>query len=196
MASQSTQQHKESTCKVCSSKFVKTRPLQKVCGIECAKAIAKLKNFEARKKAERKELKERKEAILTRSDWIKKAQVAFNSFVRARDAGKPCISCGAPLAREAVGGAFDCGHYRSVGSAPHLRFNEDNAHGQCKQCNRYLSGNAVEYRRGLLTRLGHERIEQLEADQCVRKYTIEGLKTIVTQYRSATKQLMGGLNGL
>ena len=181
---------KQSTCKVCKAKYTKTRPLQKVCGIECAKALAKLKTFEDRKKAEAKNLKERKEAILTRSDCVKKAQVAFNAFVRARDAGKPCISCGTPLSFQAVGGAFDCGHYRSVGSAPHMRFVEDNAHGQCKQCNRYLSGNAVEYRKGLFTRLGQERVEQIEADQCARKYTIDGLKAIVTEYREMTKQLL------
>jgi hypothetical protein len=181
-----TKQHK---CKHCGTEYTKVRPLQKVCGIECAKSLALLKSFDDRKKAEAKTLKERKEAILTRSDWMKKAQVAFNQFIRARDANQPCISCGVPLAREALGGSFDCGHYRSVGSAPHLRFHEDNAHGQCKKCNLYLSGNAVEYRRGLFTRIGLTRLDSLESDQVLRKYTSEGLKTLTAEYRSMTKQL-------
>lgn len=36
----------------------------------------------------------RKKALLTRGDYIKKAQTAFNAFIRERDEGKPCPSCG------------------------------------------------------------------------------------------------------
>ena len=172
-------------CKSCREKFVRQTPWQTACTPECAVKLVKSK----KEKADRKETKERKEALKTRSDYMKDAQKAFNAYIRARDADKPCISCGVDLKREAVGGGFDCGHYRSVGSAPHLRFDPDNAHGQCKKCNRYLSGNAVEYRRGLFTRLGQTRLELLEADQCVRKYTIEGLQMIVKDYKRLKRGL-------
>lgn len=172
-------------CKLCREKFPRQTPWQIACSPDCAEKLVKAK----KDKLERKEKKERKEKLKTRSDYIKDAQKAFNAYVRARDADKPCISCGVDLKHEAIGGGFDCGHYRSVGSAPHLRFDPDNAHGQCKKCNRYLSGNAVEYRRGLFTRLGQERLDLLEADQCVRKYTIEGLKTIVSDYKRLAKDL-------
>lgn len=174
-------------CAVCKEPFIKRSAWQKVCAnsTDCAITYAKDKV----KKIERKEVRARKEALKTRSDYMKDAQKSFNAYIRARDADKPCISCGVDLKREAIGGGYDCGHYRSVGSAPHLRFDPDNAHGQCKKCNRYLSGNAVEYRRGLFTRLGQQRLDLLEADQCIRKYTIEGLKAIVSDYKKLKKEL-------
>ena len=180
-------------CKVCKSEYTKVRPMQSVCSLECAKVQgAKQADSQARAQAkqERAKLKERKEAVLTRSDWIKRAQKAFNAFIRARDKGKPCICCGKPLATDAVGGGFDAGHYRSVGSAPHLRFDETNCHGQTKQCNRYGAGRAVDYRIGLIARIGLQAVELIESDQCERKYTIEGLKSIEAHYKLKAKELL------
>lgn len=168
-------------CAVCKEPFIKRSPWQKVCqnSTDCAITYAKDK----REKLERKEVKSRKEKLKSRSDYMKDAQKAFNAYIRVRDADKPCISCGVPLKQEALGGGYDCGHYRSVGSAPHLRFHPDNAHGQCKKCNRYLSGNAVEYRQGLKARIGETFLDLLERDQCVRKYTIEGLQALTSDYK-------------
>lgn len=117
------------------------------------------------------------------------AQAAFNAFIRARDADQPCISSGRPLQQEAAGGGFDAGHYRSIGSAPHLRFHEDNVHGQTKQDNRYLAGNAVDYRFGLIARIGLEAVEALEADNSYRKWSIDDLKAIKALYREKLKAL-------
>lgn len=199
MQSKNKKTSKLSTCKVCKAKYTKTRPLQTICNsggtYTCAATLvanSRAKAAQKNKKAELKELRIRKEAVLTKSDWIKKVQVAFNGFIRARDADKPCISCGVPLVKEAIGGGFDCGHYRSVGSAPHLRFNDDNAHGQCKKCNRYGSGMAVDYRRGLIERIGLNRVEILESDQCLRKYTIDGLKAMAYEYRVLTRSMQKG----
>jgi hypothetical protein len=149
--------------------------------------LAKKQAKEARE--ERAKDKAKREKLKTRSDWIKEAQIAFNRFIRLRDAGRPCICCGVPLASERVGGGFDCGHYRSVGSAPHLRFDERNAHGQTKQCNRYGAGRAVDYRRGLVDRIGLDALEALEADQTPRKWTVDELKAIRDLYRQKAKAL-------
>ncbi|WP_287278852.1 recombination protein NinG, partial [Ralstonia sp.] len=113
-------------------------------------------------------------------------QQAFNSYIRARDAGKPCISCGRPLSTQP--NTYDCGHYRSIGSAPHMRFAEDNAHGQCKHCNNHLSGNHVAYRQGLIERLGLRAVELIEADKTLRKYTHAGLVELARQYREKARQ--------
>lgn len=143
-----------------------------------------------REKFVRDEMVARKQAIKTRSEWIKDVQVAFNAFVRARDAGKLCICCNKPLPAPQVGGGFDCGHYRSVGSAPHLRFDPRNAHGQTKQCNRWGAGRAVDYRIGLVKRIGLAEVEALEADQTSREYTIDDLKALKAFYREQTKILL------
>ena len=90
------------------------------------------------------------------------------------------------------GNAVDAGHYRSVGSAPHLRFDERNCHAQSKQDNRFLSGNAVDYRIGLIARIGQEAVDALESDQSVRKYTVEEIKAIKAKYRAMTRELKKG----
>lgn len=172
-------------CRMCTGKFIPARTTQKVCGQKCAAADAAVK----RAKAERQADRVRREALKTRSDWIKEAQREFNASIRERDRSQPCISCGRPLQTEAVGGGYDCGHYRSVGSAPHLRFDERNAHGQCKQCNRYGAGRAVDYRIGLIARIGLEAVEALEADQESRNWSIDDLKAIRDEYRAKRKAL-------
>ena len=135
-------------------------------------------------KVERTETRRRREAIKTLPELHREAQAAFNAFIRARDRGEPCICCGLPLSAGDVGGAFDCGHYRSVGSAPQLRYHEDNAHGQRKQCNRWGAGRAVDYRLGLIARIGLERVEALESINTPHKWTREELVAIRETYRA------------
>lgn len=120
---------------------------------------------------------------------MKEAQIAFNAYVRERDKNQPCICCGQPLGAQQVGGGFDAGHYRSVGSAPHLRFDERNCHGQRKSCNRYGSGRAVDYRLGLIARIGLAEVESLEADNDPKKYSIDDLKAIKAKYKAKLKEL-------
>ena len=179
-------------CKVCKSEFEPRASFQVACRYECAVALVEKQKTAAQKQAatkQRKADRERKEKLKTRRDWEREAQAAFNAFIRARDADKPCICCGLPLAAGDVGGAYDCGHYRSVGSAPHLRYDERNAHAQRKQCNRWGAGRAVDYRLGLIERIGLEAVEALEADQQARKYTADELKAIRDEYRAKAREL-------
>ena len=141
------------------------------------------------KKIDRQLTKERKEALKTRNDWIKETQVAFNAYIRERDKDQTCICCGKPLGESKLGGGYDAGHYRSTGSAPHLRFHEDNCHAQRKHCNNWKSGNAVDYRLGLIKRIGIERVEALEADNEPRKWTIDELKELKQKYKDKLKEL-------
>lgn len=150
---------------------------------------AEAKKARAAAKVERAETRRRKEAIKTIPELIKEAQREFNGYIRARDQDQPCICCGRPLGDGDVGGAFDCGHYRSTGSASHLRFNESNAHAQRKQCNRWGSGRAVDYRIGLVSRIGAEAVEALEADNEPHKWTREELIQIRDTYRAKLKEL-------
>lgn len=172
-------------CKICRTPFNKQSISHKTCSVPCAIELAQ----RDRTKKEKKELLARKEAIRSRADWMKLAQAAFNAFIRKRDRHQLCICCDKPLAQDALGGGFDCGHYRSVGSAPHLRFDPRNAHGQRKQCNRWGSGRAVDYRLGLIKRVGLAEVESLEADQTPRKHTIDDLKEIIRVYKQAAKDM-------
>ena len=182
-------------CPSCRVMFTPVCTSQAVCGeIECAIAHGQSEKGRAiagKALAEvgRRDIKVRKEKLKSRGDHIREAQQAFNEYVRARDqaAGHLCISSGKPL--DWSGNAVDAGHYRSVGSAPHLRFDERNCHAQSKQDNRFLSGNAVDYRIGLIARIGQEAVDALECDQSVRKYTVEEIKAIKADYRAKTREL-------
>lgn len=184
---------RQKSCRVCASRFVPLRPFQVACTIGCAIAYAEAERRRAERraaKAERKEDQIKRESLKTRAEYMREAQAAFNSFIRARDADKPCICCGLPLGAGDLGGLYDCGHYRSTGSAPHLRFDERNAHAQRKQCNRWGAGRAVDYRIGLIARIGLQAVEELEADQEPRKFSIDDLRAIKTLYNAKRRALL------
>lgn len=173
-------------CAVCTEPFKPQRMGQKVCGPACAQVQGRRET----EKQDRQETRERRQALKTRSDWLKEAQAMFNAFIRARDAHLPCICCGRTSEKQYLTGSnWDCGHYRSTGSAPHLRFNEDNAHRQLTVCNRHGAGRAVDYRMGLIARIGLERVEALESDQTPRHYSIDDLKAIKATYAAKLRAL-------
>jgi hypothetical protein len=175
---------KAKPCEVCQNLFVPDRMGQLVCRPACA-----MKKVRQEKVEERAKVRTRKEAIKTIPVLIKEAQREFNAYIRFRDAEQPCISCGSPLVPDAAGGGFDCGHYRSTGSASHLRFHPDNAHGQCKHCNRWLAGRVADYRIGLLGRIGIERLAAIETDNTPHKWTREELIAIRDTYRAKRKEM-------
>lgn len=185
---------KPKRCKHCRERFTPARLLQQACSGLCAAALARKvrEKAEAKRAAEeRKAHRERKERLKTRSDWVKEAQREFNAYIRARDAGRPCICCGVPIAAadSIRGHNCDAGHYRSVGSAPHLRFDERNCHAQRVICNRHGAGRAVDYRIGLIARIGLEAVEAIEADQAPRHYSIDDLKAIKATYAAKRREL-------
>lgn len=189
---------KRARCAHCRGKLVQERPSQ-IVHVECAEGwalalIAKRDREEAKRvKAQRKEdtakTREKKEALRTIPELIKMAQAAFNAWVRARDEQQPCISCGKPpVDLSGMHAGRDAGHYRSTGSAKHLRFHEDNCHAQCVKCNQWKAGNAVDYRIGLIARIGLARVEALEADNTTHKWSREELIQIKETYRRKLKE--------
>lgn len=180
-------------CPHCKGKLEQGQRIHPGCidGYAEAQAVkaerAQAKKARAEAKVERAETRKRREAIKTLPVLKAEAQAAFNRYIRLRDAGKPCICCGQPLSAGDVGGSYDCGHYRSVGSAPQLRFDENNAHAQRKQCNRWGAGRAVDYRLGLIQRIGLAAVEALEADNEPHKWTREELIQIRDEYRAKFK---------
>ncbi len=173
---------KPKKCKNCRELFTPMKPLQSVCGFECAKAWGSKQTS----KALNQDIRHRKLALKTKSDWLKEAQTVFNKFIRLRDDRLPCISCG-----RFHTGQYHAGHYRTVGSAPHLRFDEDNCHKQCAPCNNHLSGNIIPYRANLLRKIGVDNLEKIEADNTSKNYTIEQIKNIKQYYQLKVKELEG-----
>lgn len=166
--------------KVAASESIISR-FKAFCTYECLKDYTEKnadKLADKTRKQKRQEDRVRKEKLKTKGQWTKEAQAAVNAYVRWRDRNKNCISCNASLKSEALGGGYDAGHYRSRGSAPHLRFRTDQIFGQCKKCNRYLSGNVDKMRVGIVWRYGQEYLDRIEMDNTPKHYSIDDLKRI------------------
>ena len=108
-----------------------------------------------------------------------------------RDAKLPCISCGAIDANK-----WDAGHYISVGANRTLRFNELNIHKQCSfNCNVNLSGNLINYRKGLLKKIGEEKLAWLEGWHEPEKMTKEKAIAVEKYFKEKLIELKRGNHG-
>ena len=163
-------------CKNCKDKFEPIHFNAKYCTKDACRTVwietAKVKQWTKEKKA-------RKEKLETVQDLMKKAQKVFNTWIRKRDKGKPCVSCG-----KALGSKFDCGHYYSSGGHKNVTFDEDNCNGQCVHCNQHLHGNLLNYQIGIAKRIGADRLIELNGRaHKTRKFTREELKEIIKKYK-------------
>lgn len=180
-------------CKLCSeyvSEWIKV-PAGTFCGMDHALEFARQPKNREKAADKRHAAKKQKLRDEDRGYWSRKAQASFNAYIRARDKGKPCISCGnMPNFGSYTGGSgIQAGHYRSVAAAPELRFNELNVHIQCVTCNVHKSSNAIDYRVALVKKLGAETVEWLEGPHEPKRYTIDDLKAIDKEYRGKVKAM-------
>jgi hypothetical protein len=180
-------------CAICREQFEPRSMTHKACKPECAKAVAvadRKRQAARQAKAERAADQEKKLALKPPKWWKAKAKTAFHEFVRAIAEGHPCISCDTILLKLGrPGGDYDAGHFRSVGSAKHLEFDERNVWGQCKHCNDYLKGNQLEYERRLRILKGDAFVDELLADQAPRHYKIADFQKIEATYKAKLKAL-------
>lgn len=166
-------------CPHCKGKL---EPMQRI-HVECidpyAEAVAARKEREDAKRARmqtrvaRAELRLRKEKAKPRSKWLAECQAIVNRYVRllALSRGKGCYTCGATPEHK-FGGTYDAGHFRSVGSAPHLRFWMPQIKLQCIVCNRHRGGMALAFRRMLVIEHGTDWVESLESMHWTAKHDI------------------------
>lgn len=177
---------KPTKCKMkqdgCEGSYIKWSLTQKTCNNPlCA---IELMQQEKAKKARKSHLAAKVKAR-SRGEWLKLAQQAFNAWIRKRDHGKPCISCGTTANVQ-----YCAGHYRTVGACPELRFEPLNVHLQCnKNCNMEKSGNIIEYRIRLSAKIGAESLAWLEGYHAPKKYTIPELQAIIAEYKAKLKSL-------
>ena len=176
---------KSKKCKHCKEIFEPRQPLQYVCSPKCAIEYTKEKDRLKKAKETQQFKREAKVKMLTQSDWSQILQRVFNQYIRLRDKDLPCISCGA----NEVDKVYDAGHYRSVGANPELRFNELNVNKQCRKCNGYWGGNLIEYRKGLIKKIGLEEVEKLETKTSPIKLSITDIQELIKHYKQQIKEL-------
>lgn len=110
---------------------------------------------------------------------LEKTQKIVNCYIRQRDEGLPCISCGSYSANQA-------GHYFPVKGYSALRFNKWNINLQCPACNMYKHGNQAMYRIGLVNKLGEQAVKELEEiaiNDRVKKWSRTELLQIINDYK-------------
>jgi hypothetical protein len=198
---------KEKKCRTCKEPFKPQRSLQNVCSLPCAivysKRLVKKEQKQA-EKAKRREIRQRKEKLKTRSDWLRLAENEFRRFIRARDRlfylrqGKQpeCISCG--TTNPSI--QYAAGHFKTKGAYPELRLDELNCHLQCnKNCNSALSGNiggtktTHGYRKGIILRYGNARgqeiLDYLDGPHPIANWTVDEIKEMKKDFSRRARDL-------
>lgn len=142
------------------------------------------RNEMLKRSMDRKLSKKPKKTVVVPLPTLKKqAQIVFNRWIRLRDKDLPCISCGK------FKDNYDAGHYIAQGSSSFLRYHPDNVHKQCSPgCNRYMSGNLIEYRINLVKKIGAMQVEWLELHRHdIKKWEREELEEIIATYKEKIK---------
>lgn len=80
-----------------------------------------------------------------------------HKYIRLRDRGESCISCGTKWRYD-----FQAGHFYKAELYSSIRFDEDNIHGQCAKCNIYDEGNLNNYDLMLPKRIGVDKYNALK----------------------------------
>jgi hypothetical protein len=123
----------------------------------------------------------------------KKMVRVFNAYIRARDEGKGCISCG-------VGPVDHAGHYwpTSTYPQPSMRFNEHNVHGQCCHCNTFQEGNRQGYEKGLIKRYGKDILISLDVTRSIRQASWTGFeyRVMIKNYEQKLKEFQSVTNSV
>lgn len=109
-------------------------------------------------------------------------RMQLHGYIRKRDEGKPCISCGAQWHDK-----FQAGHFYKAELYSNLKFDKDNIHGQCEGCNLYKDGNESGYRVGLINRYGKEFLNEL--DKKAQSYKKESFKWDVEELKKIKKEV-------
>lgn len=122
---------------------------------------------------------------------IQKVQAKCNEYIRLRDEGKPCISCGEFKQLQA-------GHFYAVGGYAGLRFDEININGECMRCNCFNGSHLIAYWDNLVERIGQAEfnaLKQRAADykKNGRKFSKSELLEIYNYYCEKIKQLKSEL---
>lgn len=99
--------------------------------------------------------------VKKKPDLKAKLDKEFSLFIRLRDCMPNgyfrCISCEQIKPFEQA----DCGHFHS---RRHLstRFDEDNAHAECRACNRFSADHLINYEKNLIAKIGQQKFDLLK----------------------------------
>jgi radical SAM superfamily enzyme YgiQ (UPF0313 family) len=176
---------KSKKCRNCKEEFEAFKTTEIVCSIACAIKLAKEKTEKEERFTWNKRKSELKEKLKTITEYEKAAKKSFQKFIRLRDTSLPCISCGnyEPL-------QFHAGHFFPADGFSGLIFDERNCNSQCSFCNIHKHGNPINYRIGLIKKIGEDKVlelEELANESRLYKFTKDELIDIKSKYDKLIK---------
>jgi len=189
---------KQKTCKnsECKKKFTHENGLigwcSPSCGYEYSKQLKEKKDKKTKteNRVALREFKKNDKPVL-----LQLAQQLVNKWIRLRDIGIGCVSCGYDFSgyinnKECLR-VENAGHYVKVSKSSFLRFSEDNINLQCSYCNDQLDGNEGAYKAPLIEKIGSKRVQYLEDNRnTLKTWTVEELQEIITKYRKKIKDML------
>jgi len=112
-----------------------------------------------------------------------------HKYIRLRDKGKSCISCGIEWSNN-----FQAGHYYKAELYSSLKYNEFNINGQCMTCNIRKEGNLNLYAINLPKRIGEKNFDKLNKLASLDKknqfkWDREDLIKIKNHYKNLIKKM-------
>lgn len=116
------------------------------------KAISKIQK--PRKDLEKVQSEDEERTALKKAHSTTKTLV--HAYIRNRDEGKPCVSCGNEWKP-----SFQAGHFYAAGSYETLKYHLHNISGQCQQCNLRKEGDFAGYSLNLPDRIGIDNYNEL-----------------------------------
>jgi len=115
----------------------------------------------------------------------------FSLYVRMRDASEfnnfgRCCSCGRVISFE----ESDCGHFISRDRIA-TRWDERNAHAQCRNCNRFRSGEQHAHGQHILKLYGQQVLHELIwKSKHPKNFTDQEIKDLTDFYRTKYKAML------
>jgi hypothetical protein len=171
-------------CRVCKEPFMPRTTIQPCCyKYECQVTYATahaLKQAKKREKAERQDIRARKEKIKTWQEWFDECKAIAQKLARLRDRFDGCVSCHKPPNWH---GQWHGSHFRPAGNCKAVALNLWNIHKACSECNKFKSGNLTSYEQRLIEKIGIEKVAWLKAQNHAYRHSIDYLKRY--------KQVMG-----
>lgn len=183
-------------CKHCGNKFA---PRFKTTERYCAKIDCQVaKGMEHVHKKREKLAKDRESVAKAISEkqntqalkYLKTNTVTMcHDFIKLRDKGKPCVSCGEPWHKD-----HQAGHWKSASKYANLKFDERNIQNQCIGCNIHKQGNIEQYSDRIAQRIGEDAKAELE--QLARDHMQNGFKWDALELRRIRDYYRNKLNEL
>lgn len=152
-----------------------------------------MKNFIGIRKTSNAKAMEKITKIKSLSTLKADLQKVFNTFIRLRDtrysngqAFFVCISCGEPKGLDQM----NAGHLYPVGSNEAIRYDEDNAWGQCIGCNLHKHGNQLAYYKNLVRKIGQSRVDLLEVKRkSLSKMARFEVEHLIAEYKAKIEKM-------